>query len=129
MPFELGIDYGARLLGPEYAANKQFLILEATRHQYKIALSDLSGVDIKVHGNSASELIRSVRDWFYETVGKRDVAPPTVAWARFNDFITWLYQTRLTAGIPEDDVNEDIEKMSDAEYIDELRTWVTFSRS
>jgi len=43
MPFELGIDYGSRRHGPDYMREKKYLILEKKPHDFKIALSDLSG--------------------------------------------------------------------------------------
>jgi hypothetical protein len=92
MPFELGIDYGSRQHGPEFMKDKKFLILERRPHDFNIALSDLSGVDIKSHGNEADEVIRAVRDWFYETVGLRDIPYPKVIWWRFNDFTTSLFE-------------------------------------
>lgn len=123
MPFELGIDYGTRLFGPEFATKKRFLILETEHHDYKIALSDLSGVDIKSHHDNASEIVRSVRDWFYETVGRKDAEPPKVIWNRFNEFTTWLFKKRIASGIPERDVNEDIERMSESEFVDLVLEW------
>jgi len=44
MPFELGIDYGSRQHGPEFMRTKKCLILEKEQHDFKRALSDLSGV-------------------------------------------------------------------------------------
>ena len=69
MPFELGIDYGSRQHGPEFMRGKKCLILEKEAYDFKAALSDMSGVDIKSHRNKPEEVVRAVRDWFYETVG------------------------------------------------------------
>jgi hypothetical protein len=124
MPFELGIDYGSRQHGPEFMKDKKFLILERRPHDFNIALSDLSGVDIKSHGNEADEVIRAVRDWFYETVGLRDIPYPKVVWWRFNDFTTSLFEARLAEGISEDDVKEDIARMPIPEYLDCVASWV-----
>ncbi len=124
MPFELGVDYGTRQHGPEYMRDKIFLILESADHKYKQALSDLSGVDIKTHKDEPSEIVRSVRDWFYETVGGPGIDYPRVIWNQFNEFTTTLFEERLSEGIPERDVNEDIEKMSISEYIDCAKVWV-----
>ena len=46
MPFELGIDYGARAFGAAFMSSKRSLILEQKLHDFRKALSDLSGVDI-----------------------------------------------------------------------------------
>jgi hypothetical protein len=124
MPFELGIDYGTREHGSEEMRSKQFLILGKRPHEYKKALSDLSGVDIKNHNNEADEVVRAVRDWFYETAGFDDADYPKVIWNRFNDFTADLYEDRLAEGIPEEDVAEDIERMPVSEYIDSVEEWV-----
>lgn len=128
MPFELGIDYGTRQHGPAFMQNKKCLILESKQHDFKIALSDLSGVDIKNHSNDPAHTVRAVRDWFYETVGKRDAPYPTVIWFRFNDFITSLHKARIAEGLSEDDVREDIARMPIPEYLDCIEDWLARSR-
>jgi hypothetical protein len=124
MPFELGIDYGSRQHGPEFMGGKKFLILEKAPHDFKAALSDLSGVDIKSHDNKPAEIVRAVRDWFYETVGLREAPYPKVIWFKFSDFTTSLFEARIAEGIPEDDVREDIERMPIPEYLNCVRDWV-----
>jgi len=66
MPMELGIHLGARLLGEGRHRRKKALILEAQRHRYDAALSDISGQDIAAHGNDPNEAIRCVRNWLSE---------------------------------------------------------------
>ena len=73
MPFELGVEYGGRVFGQGEMATKRCLVLEKEQHQFRRAISDLSGVDIKAHGNDPQELVRAVRNWFHETVGVRTV--------------------------------------------------------
>lgn len=100
---------------------KRFLILEQNLHDFKKALSDLSGVDIKPHRNEPDEVIRAVRDWFVETVGLRGVETATVVWYRFGDFTTAFFEQMLALGSPE----KDIEEMPIAEYVDHIRVWVS----
>jgi len=125
MPFELGIDYGARRLGPSFMRSKCCLVLEEEPYAYQKALSDLSGVDIRSHGNQPAEVVRSVRDWFYDTCGMNDLDYPTVIWNRSTDFAADLLETRLAEGIPEDEVVEDIERMTVSEYLNSIRAWVS----
>jgi hypothetical protein len=125
MPFELGVDYGTREHGSEEMETKKCLILEENPYEYKKALSDLSGVDIKNHNNEADEIVRSVRDWFYETAGFDEADYPKVIWNQFNDFTADLFEDRLTEDIPEEDVVEDIERMPVSEYIDSVKEWVS----
>ena len=128
MPFELGIDYGAREYGAPYMEGKQCLILEKGPYDFQKALSDLSGVDIKHHEEEPDEIVRAVRDWFYETLGETDADYPKVVWYKFNDFTTNLYDSRLDEGIPEDDVEEDIERMPISEYLDAVEEWIAKNR-
>ena len=124
MPFELGVDYGSRQHGPEFMKAKKFLILERSPHDFNIALSDLSGVDIKSHGNEADEVVRAVRDWFYETVGLRNIPSPNLIWWRYNDFTTSLFEARLAEGLSEEGVKEDIARMPIPEYLTCVAGWV-----
>ena len=115
MPFELGIDYGARRFGPQSISSKQHLILEKDPYAYKIAISDLSGVDIKDHKDEPDEIVRAVRDWFYDTVGLADSEFPLVIWNRYTDFTTDLFESRYVEGLTEHEVTEDIERMIKAD--------------
>lgn len=125
MPFELGIDYGSRRFGPSHMQAKRYLVLGNSTRDFKAALSDLAGVDIKSHESKPDEVVRAVRDWFYETLGIHDADSPTVIWYRFNDFTTALFEQRLAEGIAERDVERDIQKMPVPEYINSASAWVT----
>ena len=125
MPFELGIDFGSRQHGPDFMREKKCLILEKSAHDFKIALSDLGGIDIKNHGDKPEAVVRAVRDWFLETVGAADADYPSVIWYRFLGFTTSLFESRLSEGIPEEAVVEDIEKMPISEYLDSVGEWIT----
>lgn len=66
MPMELGLHLGARLLGERRHRRKRALILDAERHRYDQALSDISGQDIESHNNDSDVAIRCVRNWLSE---------------------------------------------------------------
>ena len=66
MPMELGLHLGARLLGEKKHRRKRALILDAQRHRYDAALSDISGQDIEAHDNDPDQAIRCVRNWLSE---------------------------------------------------------------
>jgi len=76
MPFELGIDYGARRFSKQLA-DKKFLILEKERYKYMQALSDINGFDIKAHNGSAYGVVKAIRDWLVETAKLKKVDSPT----------------------------------------------------
>lgn len=120
MPFELGIEYGARIFSSGPMSGKRCLILETKRYDFMRALSDLSGVDIKSHDDEPDEIVRAVRDWFVETVGLRGVDSPTVIWYQFIYFATDFYDARFAEGFTDEDLN----MMPVPEYIDFIREWV-----
>jgi hypothetical protein len=120
MPFELGVDYGCRVFGSAPLSQKKSLILERDQHEFRKAISDISGVDIKRHGNEPWDVVRAVRDWFVETVGLRNVDSATKIWYRFTDFASDFYDQRLADGFSADDLN----MMPIPEYIDFIQRWV-----
>lgn len=124
MPFELGIEYGTRLFGPPFMRDKRYLILGEEPYDFKKALSDSSGVDIKAHGNKPEDIVRTVRDWFVETVGLRGLETGTVIWWNFTDFTTAFYEAMKERGSPE----RDIDQMPIPEYVDHIREWVAKSK-
>lgn len=120
MPFELGIEYGARRFGPGSMQRKRCLVLEHSLHDFRKALSDISGADIKAHRAQPEEVVRAVRDWFVETVGLRNVPTATVVWYQFMEFTAAFYNRMLALGSPQ----KDIDQMPVSEYIDHIRAWV-----
>jgi hypothetical protein len=120
MPFELGVEYGCRLFGSAALRNKKSLVLEKDEHEFQKAVSDLSGIDIKRHGNEPADLVRAVRDWFVETVGLRRIRSASAIWFRFNDFTEAFYDARVADGF----TDEDLSMMPIPEYVDFIRGWV-----
>jgi hypothetical protein len=51
-------------------------ILEANKYGYQKAISDISGFDIKVHGNDAKLLFDCLYSWFSETLKINGQDPP-----------------------------------------------------
>lgn len=120
MPFELGIDYGARRYGADDLRTKQCLVLGATQYDYQKALSDLSGSDIKSHADEPERMVRVVRDWFFETVRLRPAPSAKVLWYNFADFTTAMYEARQQEHFDD----EELDLMPIPEYIDVIRQWV-----
>ncbi|MEM1115523.1 MAG: hypothetical protein AAF845_06060 [Bacteroidota bacterium] len=63
MPLELGIFLGARQFGRGRQREKRCLVLDRERFRYQAYLSDISGQDIKAHGDEPARAIRAVRNW------------------------------------------------------------------
>jgi hypothetical protein len=119
MPFELGIDYGCRKYSSDHGLEKKQLILEKDPYTYRMALSDISGFDIKYHNNEPMNLVRVIRDWFVETVGIKGLKGPTEIWNKYNDFVYYLTVTRLKKGFSE----KDIDQIPITEYLDVINEW------
>ncbi|MGB9180510.1 MAG: hypothetical protein WCB68_14855 [Pyrinomonadaceae bacterium] len=120
MPFELGIDYSCRRFASTYLKKKRCLILGKGAFDYKKALSDISGVDIKNHDNKPAKLVQAIRNWFVETVGLKNVAGPSAIWYKFNDFTSDFYTRRKGEGFSD----EDLDMMPVREYINFIKRWI-----
>lgn len=125
MPFELGMDYGSRRFASNYIKGKKYLILEKGAHDYRKALSDISGVDIKTHNNKAVKVVQAVRNWFVDTVGLKDVTAASAIWYKFNDFTNDFRTAREKEGFSD----EDLDMMPVREYIDFIKRWLRVNSS
>lgn len=119
LPFELGLDRGAQLFGGGQLRSKRCLMLERDQYDFRRALSDLAGVDIKSHQDEPVDVVRAVRDWFVETVGLTRVASATQVWYRFTEFASDFYDARKADGYSDTDLN----MMPVPEYIEFIRSW------
>jgi hypothetical protein len=70
MPFELGIFYGAQRFGNNAQNTKNALVLDSVPYRYQQFISDLNGIDIKIHQNDELLLIQKIRNWLYTASGK-----------------------------------------------------------
>eukprot|EP01029_Cantina_marsupialis_P014136 TRINITY_DN3130_c0_g1_i1.p1 TRINITY_DN3130_c0_g1~~TRINITY_DN3130_c0_g1_i1.p1 ORF type:complete len:206 (-),score=26.93 TRINITY_DN3130_c0_g1_i1:212-829(-) len=118
MPFELGIDYGAKVLKGGKWGNKRILILEKEQFRYQKALSDLSGSDIKSHKGEPSTIVKVIRDWFVTMEGMRRVKSGKIIWDKFNEFNAYLYDQAV-----EIDGHEDIDELEIVEVIHHMDDW------
>jgi len=121
MPFELGIDYGLRNSDDKKFIDKQFLILEANKYDYQKALSDINGFDIKVHGNDTEKILECLYAWGSETLKIKKQNPPLKTFYDFIDFNTSLFEEKLAELGSEKLAKNYIEKISIAEYIEEIK--------
>jgi hypothetical protein len=124
MPLELGIDYGCRLFKGGETNNKTLLIFEHKPYALHRALSNLSGVDVKAHGNESEKVVRELRNWFVTNeLGTAD--SPSTIWDNFNEFMTDFYQKIEGEGF----LNEDLQIMPIPEYINFIREWLAEKRA
>lgn len=118
MPFELGIDYGAKVLKGGKWGNKQILILEKERYRFQKALSDLSGSDIKNHDNEPSKIVKVIRDWFFTTEELR-VDSGNKIWINFNEFNAYLYDQAI-----ERDGHDNVDELQVVEVLRHMDDWL-----
>jgi hypothetical protein len=120
MPFELGIDYGSRKFAENHFGEKRFLIIAKERFDYAKALSDLAGVDIKTHNDDIEELIRSVRNWFSNTVGLQNLRPAARIFSDFIDFMADFDAERRSEHFND----ADIYNMPTPEFVAFIAEWI-----
>ncbi|USX26090.1 hypothetical protein NHH73_26595 [Oxalobacteraceae bacterium OTU3CINTB1] len=63
MPFELGLDLGARAFGSRQLARKKILIFDRDQYRYQQFLSDIAGQDISAHAECVTNVMSKVRGW------------------------------------------------------------------
>jgi len=119
MPFELGVDFGCRLFKSGQAKQKKCLILGKERYKYQIALSDISGSDIKSHSDNAEKIILQTRNWFVENEINHAVSS-TKIWESFNEFMADFYQKRKKEGFKK----KDLKCLPTREYIQFIKDWL-----
>lgn len=89
MPIELGIALGYRRFASRQS-DHQLLILDSSRFRYQECASDLAGLDIAAHDNSAQGIIGCVRD-FLASIRPRLPTARTLA-EMFHEFESELPQ-------------------------------------
>jgi hypothetical protein len=105
MPFELGIDIGCREHGSDVHRNKCSLVLEEQQFRYRTVLSDISGNDIKAHGNDGILLVKSIRDWLYKN-GFYECPNHHMIYERYCEFQLTLQNDCRDNGYPKGDYSE-----------------------
>lgn len=118
MPFELGLDIGAKLFSEAHASKRVLIIAEEPFH-HQIGLSDLSNSDIRYHKSEAETLAHEVRNWFRES-DLKSVPPGSVVWADFNAFMSDFEIKREAEGYKD----ADIRNMPVPEFLDFIYLWV-----
>lgn len=126
MPYELGLDLGARWYGGSPLDTKVLLVLERKRGSVKKALTDHAGFDLRTHEGRIDLLFQEVRAHFYAHL----TAQPDGVRSRFPSydellaewplFLTWL-QKRPDGTLRSE---KEISSMEVAEFKDKVRDWL-----
>ena len=112
-------DLGARLLGEKRHRRKRALILDAERHRYDSALSDISGQDIECHDNDPDQAMACVRNWLSEH--RPHNAPPLPgAGAMQTDYR--LFQDEVTPVLARRRLDPD--QLTHSDFLWLVRDWI-----
>jgi len=103
MPFELGMDYGAKKFGPQNLQTKSILVLEGRRYDFQKTLSDIAGWDIEPHGGKYREAMRHVRRWLVDHAHAPNIGLAAIE-GKYVDFQEWYYERELVNGADEEDI-------------------------
>ena len=95
MPFECGLFIGLKESGAEEHRDKQFLVLDAAAHQHQKTMSDVAGLDPKVHGSDPRKAIDAVRHFLAselrrQTQTKESAPGGASIWRRYQRFLSQL---------------------------------------
>lgn len=103
MPFELGMDYGAKKFGPKPLHTKSILVLEGRRFDSQKSLSDIAGWDIEPHGGRYREAMRHVRRWLIDHAQAPNIGLAAIE-GKYVAFQEWHYERELANGAAEEDI-------------------------
>jgi hypothetical protein len=117
MPFEFGLDLGARYYGAGLLQSKKCLVLVAEAYAHQKAISDISGQDPKPHRNSPDEAIQAVRDWLQGVSGRVTIPGPAKIKRRFKAFSDVIPTLATAAGL-------DRHRLSFIDYVQLIEQWI-----
>ena len=120
MPFEFGLDFGAKHFGSRQQKRKRLLVLDAKPYRYRASLSDIAGQDIHVHNDSPDDVIKVVRHWLRTASRRQSIPTVTTIWKRFLAFGETLPQLCDENRIERAD-------MQFIEYVTLAGSWLTAS--
>lgn len=123
MPFELGLDFGARIFGGNEMEGKRSLILETEAHRFRAALSDLSGSDISHHRDEPYRVIVVVREWLHNVSHVQAPGASRIEGA-FSDFMASDFDRLTEQGFSP----QEIESLAVPELIENMEVWVASQR-
>lgn len=125
MPFELGIDFGAKEFSKKHK-DKKFLVLSEKEHEYKKAFSDFAGFDANIHEKNPIELVIIIRNWVYETIGITNIETGIIIWYKFEEFLLYLSKNRFAQGYRGDKKLQTIFPIK--EYIQLIKDWKAIAK-
>lgn len=117
MPFELGLDLGARHYGTGALKSKCCIVLEAQDYTYQKTLSDIAGQDPAYHHNSPDEAISAVRGWLRTASARTTIPGDLTIKRRFAEFSTQVSEIAAKAGL-------DRANLKFVDYVHMVEVWL-----
>jgi len=105
MPFELGLDLGARRFGGNPLSDKCLLILDKEKYRYQQALSDISGKDVEIHKNQPEVVVRKVRNWIRK-IKEEQIDSANKIWRLYVEFTGDFFKMAQKDELSEEDIDE-----------------------
>jgi hypothetical protein len=119
MPYEMGLDIGCMRFGDENMKTKLCLIIEKEKNRYDKVISDISGQDIKEHGDDPRKLIAKVLEWF-DHILQDHLPGAKKIWDKYNE----CYADVRLELINEGRTNREISSLSPAAFIKAIKPWI-----
>lgn len=95
--------------------------MEKEKYRYQKVISDLSGIDIKAHGNDTIKIIKCIRDWFVETAKLNSIpVAKKIVDIYFLNFQPYLLEYAIELGA--DEANY-MEELTVVDYIACVNEW------
>ncbi len=78
---------------------KNILVLGKDRSSIGVELLSNLADAFRIHGGNQEEIIKCIRDWFYQSGAKR-IKPASTIWVEFNEFMTTLSEKKEGKELP-----------------------------
>lgn len=116
MPFEAGIAYCAQKMSP--IGHRHFLLLDATPYQYQASMSDVAGLDPKIHNDDPQDAINAIRHFLVTKSGIQNLPGAVHIGARHA-----LFKANLPSLLPKIKVTQ--AEIDSFEYLNDLQFLMT----
>lgn len=117
MPFEFGLDLGARHFGSGALKSTCCLALEAQDYRHQKTLSDIAGQDPAYHHDSPDEAISEVRGWLRTASARTTMPGDLTIKKRFAEFSTEVLTIATQLGL-------DRAKLKFVDYVHMVEVWL-----
>lgn len=103
MPFELGIFYGLVYYDNAFSQNVNAVVLDKASFNYQKFLSDLNGIDIKVHNSDEFVAIEKIIEWLFAAI--KTIPPPKKIVAEYKVYLKLFPDLAELRGFDKDNLH------------------------